>query len=88
MQRFLAGIEAEVAAEAVVDAVPAQEAQPEKAQRLRKTAVENDLPMATDTDASALVLPENGILIAVVFLLSLILYAFLRGGRKNQAKTQ
>ena len=53
-------------------------------QRHRKVAP----PEASDTDASALILPENTLVMGLVFASVIVVYALLHRRRKNQAKTQ
>ena len=68
-----------------VEAFPAKMEQPGRAKLVRRIGGPF---VASDTDASALMAPENETVVAAVFLLALVLICLIRGGRKNEAKTQ
>ena len=87
VERFPAGGKPKVQA---VETLPDPEPEPVKPKSLRALGggVNDAGGGPVDTDASALVLPENGIVLGAVFLLALILFALFRGGRKNETKTQ
>ena len=65
------------------DSSPAEEPVKKKVVRRIGTPLE-----ASDTDASAVLAPQNEMVVAAVFLLALVLICLVRGRRKNEAKTQ